>query len=200
MCLRYASYSASAAAVYLRVLKSAVIAAVAFGAKPAHADVSSWIYVGGGASHLSSPDLADSEQGVLQLDTGFGTSPQHPLVVGFAAKTMTHFGHGTDLGLALRTTTRGYSLGDWGAALDVGGLQRFWGPESTGLLSASVSLGLPWGFTLAATGASDWADTNSLVLTLGLDWARLTVHRTVGDRWWRNYRLPVADRDTALNR
>src|SRR5690606_21406994 len=138
MCLSYALYSASAAAVYPRVLTSAVIAIIAFGAKPAQADVSSWMYVGGGASQLSAPDAGDSQQAVLQLDTGFGTAPTNPLVLGFAAKTLTHFGQGTDLGLALRTTTRGYSLGDWGAALDLGGLQRFWGPESASLLAASL--------------------------------------------------------------
>lgn len=155
------------------------------------------MYVGGGVSHLSSPDLADTQQGVLQLDAGFGSSPTHPLVVGFAAKTLTHFSQGTDLGLALRGTTRGYSLGDWGAAIDAGGIQRFWGEQSVSLASASLSVGLPWGLTLAATGASDFSKTESVIVTLGIDWARLTVHRTVGDSWWRNYRLPVEDRDVA---
>jgi hypothetical protein len=163
------------------------------------ADVSSWVYVGAGAADLK---LESSAKGsvnpfALQLDAGFGTTPTNPLVIGFAAKTLTFIDHGTDLGLALRLTTPGYSRGDWGLALDLGGTQRFWGQTTTTLASTSLTFGLPWGVNLAATAGSDFGDNQSLVLTLGFDWARLTVHRTAGDAWWRNYRLPVADRDIA---
>lgn len=165
------------------------------------ADVSSWAYVGGGAADLR---LENSTNGsvnpvTLQLDAGFGTAPTTPLVVGFAAKTLTFFEHGTDVGLALRLTTLGYSVGDWGLALDLGATQRFWGQTAT-LASTSLTFGLPWGLNLAATAGSDFGDNQSLVLTLGFDWARLTVHRTAGDGWWRNYRLPVADRDDIARR
>lgn len=167
----------------------------------AHADVSSWAYVGGGAGNLSfgSPGQDTVTPAALQVDAGFGIAPTNPLVVGFAAKTLTFFEHGTDLGLALRLTTPGYSLGDWGLALDLGATQRFWG-QTTTLASTSLSFGLPWGLNLAATAGSDFGDNRSVVLTVGIDWARLTVHRTAGSDWWRNYRLPVADRDDIARR
>ncbi len=173
--------------------------AVVCGSSAAMADVSSWVYVGGGAADLQ---LSSAKAGsavnpfTLQLDAGFGTAPTNPLVVGFAAKTLTFVDYGTDIGLALRLTTPGYSLGTWGVALDLGGTQRFWG-QTTSLATTSLTFGLPWGVNLAATAGSDFGDNQSLVLTLGIDWARLTVHRTAGDGWWRNYRLPVADRDLA---
>lgn len=176
-------------------------AAVVCATSVAFADVSSWVYVGGGAADLQ---LQNGSSGsvnpfALQLDAGFGTAPTSPLVVGFAAKTLTFFEHGTDLGLALRLTTAGYSLGDWGLALDLGGTQRFWG-ETTTLASTSLTFGLPWGVNLAATAASNFGASQSLVLTVGFDWARFTVHRTAGESWWRNYRLPVADRDDVARR
>lgn len=161
------------------------------------ADVSSWIYVGAGAAQLDSPSVTRAQNPLtLQLDAGFGSAPTGPLVVGFAAKTWTYIDHGADVGLALRLTTPGYSLGNWGLALDLGATERFWG-QTTTLASSSLSFGLPWGLNLAATAASDFGDTQSLVLTLGFDWARFTVHRTSGERWWRNYRLPVPDNDVA---
>lgn len=170
-----------------------------FGAIPtARADVSSWIFVGGGAANLDLDEGIETVNPIaLQLDAGFGTAPTGPLVLGFAAKAWTFLDHGTDIGLAARLTTAGYSQGDWGLALDLGGTQRFWGDSVKTLPSTSLSLGLPWGLTLAATAASDFDATQSLVLTLGFDWARMTVHRTSGDSWWRNYRLPLADQEVS---
>lgn len=173
--------------------------AVVCASSVALADVSSWVYVGGGAADLKLSSLTTNSSVnpfALQLDAGFGTAPTGPLVVGFAVKSWTFLEHGTDLGLALRLTTPGYSLGDFGLALDLGATQRFW-EETATLASTSLTFGLPWGVNLAATAGSDFGDNQSLVLTLGFDWARLTVHRAAGDSWWRNYRLPVADRDLA---
>lgn len=165
----------------------------------ARADVSSWVFVGGGAADLRLPNASGAGSTnplALQIDTGFGSAPTGPLVVGFAAKSLTYFDHGTDVGLALRLTTPGYSLGTWGLAVDLGATQRFWGQSAT-LASTSLTFGLPWGVNLAATAGSDFGDTQSLVLAIGLDWARFTAHRTSGESWWRNYRLPIPDRDLA---
>ncbi len=159
----------------------------------AEADVASWMYVGGGVGRLTMPagsTTATSNRAALALDTGFGTNPLSPVVVGFTFKAFGYMDEGVDLGLALRGTTSGYSRGQWGVALDLGVMQRFWGQTAT-LPTATLSFGLPWGVTLAATGGSDFDATHSLGLTLGFDWARLTAHRASGESHWRNYRLPV---------
>lgn len=182
----------------LRSLSLGCALAVSSVSSVALADVSSWMFVGGGAADLRfSEDLPSQNPIALQLDAGFGSAATNPIVVGFAAKAWTFLDHGTDLGLALRLTTAGYSRGTWGVALDLGATQRFWGEFSKTLPSASLSIGLPWGLTLAATAGSNFADTQSAVLTLGVDWARLTAHRTAGNSWWRNYRLPLADEEVA---
>ncbi len=197
--LRYPGLSVTAARVSVsRYLSLGCGLAVLCASPVASADVSSWVFVGGGAAELRLSEGGEAVNPVaLQLDAGFGSAPTGPIVVGFAAKTWTFLDHGTDLGLALRLTTGGYSRGTWGLALDLGATQRFWGETSKTLPSTSLSLGLPWGLVLAATAASDFDNAQSVVLTLGFDWARLTVHRTSGDSWWRNYRLPLADQDVA---
>lgn len=162
----------------------------------AHADVASWIYVGGGVGRLTLPSGSASVSSLkpaIALDTGFGTEPLSPVVLGFVFKATGYVEEGLDLGLALRGTTSGYSRGQWGVALDLGVTQRFWGQTAT-LPTAGLSLGLPWGITLAATGGSDFDATHTVGLTLGFDWARLTAHRASGESQWKNYRLPIEER------
>jgi hypothetical protein len=90
-----------------------------FVSKNAHADVSSWMLVAGGAGNV--PTVAERRTlGTLQLDSGFGSSPQGDWVVGGLVRSLTFFDAGTDLGLLLRTSTGGFSRGQWGLALDVG--------------------------------------------------------------------------------
>lgn len=182
----------------LRSLSLGCALAISSVSSVAFADVSSWMFVGGGAADLRfSDDLPTQNPVALQLDAGFGSAATNPIVVGFAAKAWTFLDHGTDVGLALRLTTAGYSRGTWGVALDLGANQRFWGDASKTIPSASLSFGLPWGITLAASAGSNFSDVQSAVLTLGVDWARLTAHRTAGTSWWRNYRLPLADEEVA---
>ncbi len=119
-----------------------------------------------------------------------GTDPYSFLVFGGVAKTLTHFGGGTDLVLSQRTTTSGFSLGDWGVALDLGGYARFWGNDSQGFTGALIA-GAPWGVNLALVGAYGTNESQMLAFTLGIDWARFTAHRSSGGSWWKNYRLPL---------
>jgi hypothetical protein len=35
-------------------------------------------------------------------------------------------------------------------------------------------------------------DVQGFLGTIGIDFARLTVHRTSGQNWWPNYPLPIA--------
>jgi hypothetical protein len=84
-----------------------------------------------------------------------------------------------------RGATRGFVQGGFGLALDVGGYERLWGQKSSGGIAA-LSLGAPWGLTLSATGGMGTHDTRFASVTLGIDFARLTIYRTTGTRWFMN--------------
>jgi hypothetical protein len=153
----------------------------------ARADVSSWLFLGGGPSWLSQEKSAYELQPTLQLDAGIGTPTSSPAVVGVLARTSTHFGMGTDLALALRATTGGFSRGDWGVALDAGAYKRWWGMESSGPLT-SLHLGAPFGLQLSFNGALGTDDHRTFGVMFGVDFLRLTVHRLGGEQWWPNPR------------
>ena len=85
----------------------------------------------------------------------------------------------------LRTTTHGFVNGGWGAAIDLGGYQRWWGMGSTGGMGQLV-LGAPWGITLAVGGGRGSNDGEHMSVMLGIDLARLTVYRRTGTSWWTN--------------
>jgi len=151
----------------------------------ARADVSSWIFVGAGPSAIEMQDQGYEWQPSLQIETGLGSPPLGSVIFGGIGRLHTHFGSGTDLALLFRTASGGFVRGDWGAALDLGGYQRWWGRESTGGL-ASVVLGAPWGITASLTGGYGSNDARSVSLVLGLDFARLTVYRQSGQSYWLN--------------
>lgn len=160
--------------------------AAVFSAKTARADVSSWFFAGGGAATFDQKSSGSDTAGLMQLEAGMGTSPAHPFVVGGLLKTMTFFGHGTDLALVARVATRKFVLGDWGLALDAGGFERWWGPlGSSGGIGALV-LGGPVGIQATAFGEIGSGDMRAFGFTLGIDLMRMTVHRTTGLGHWTN--------------
>lgn len=122
----------------------------------------------------------------MSIQTGLGTDPARDLVLGGLFRTDTHFGLGTDLGLVFRASSGGYARGDFGLALDLGGYERFWQTHSSGGLAA-LSLGGPWGLVLSIHGQIGTNDTLGLGAIVGLDFARLTVHRTTGRNWFDTY-------------
>ena len=151
----------------------------------ARADVSSWAYVGGGMSSLKQQGLELKVDPTLAIETGVGTAPRHPLVVGGMFKLQALFGNGADLGVSLRLATRSFVTGNFGLALDAGPYQRFWGEGSTGG-QASLVLGAPWGITLSLGGGMGSNDARQFGATLGVDFARLTVYRLAGENWFPN--------------
>jgi hypothetical protein len=159
---------------------------VLFAPAKARADVSSWASVSAGPSFIDEGQGEGMKsQGALSLQAGMGTTPANFLVLGGLFHFETHFGRGTDLGILARLATRGYVLGDWGAAVDFGGYERFWGVGSEGGVGALV-LGAPWGLTLRGEGAFGTNDARSFGILLGVDFARLTVFRTSGTDWFPN--------------
>ena len=151
----------------------------------AHADVSSWAYVGSGPTSLQQQGLAQHIDTTLAIETGIGTAPKNPLVLGGMFKLHGLFGDGADLGLSLRLASQGFVTGRFGLALDAGPYRRFWGEGSTGG-QAAVVLGAPWGITLSLGGGMGTNDARLFGATLGVDFARLTVYRLAGENWFPN--------------
>jgi hypothetical protein len=85
----------------------------------------------------------------------------------------------------LRVASQGFVTGNFGVAFDAGPYQRFWGEGSTGG-HAAVVLGGPWGLTLQAFGGVGSRDARHYGLTMGVDFARLTVYRLSGQNWFPN--------------
>lgn len=168
-----------------RLAGLAAAGALLLSARVGRADVSSWLYVAPGSSWTKWGEEDSEQQLSLQIDTGLGTPPSGLVAVGGLFHLQTHFGRGTDLGLMLRTSTHGFNNGDWGAALDLGGYQRWWELGSTGYMGQLV-LGAPWGITLAAGAGRGTHEGQHVSVTLGIDLARLTVYRRTGETWWRN--------------
>jgi hypothetical protein len=151
----------------------------------ARADVSSWLFLGGGASWLDQQGQTAETQPMFQLDTGLGSPPRHAIIVGGLGRLQTHFGSGTDLGLALRIATHGFVNGGWGVALDPGLYQRWWGEGSTGF-NGMLALGAPWGVTLGLSASLGSDDARGFSGVIGIDLARLTIYRTSGTSYWKN--------------
>ena len=155
--------------------------------KPARADVSSWLLVGGGPSWISEQKSGYNVVPTLQFDAGLGTNPSRAIVLGILARSATHFGDGTDLGLAARLTTGGFSRGVFGLAIDGGLYRRWWGVGSWGPM-ASLHLGAPYGLQLTANVEIGTHDNKTFSALIGVDLLRLTVHRSPDDEWWPNPR------------
>ena len=123
----------------------------------------------------------------MQIDLGVGTPTSNPVVVGALARLSPYFGRGTDLSLAARIASRGFAVGDWGLALDAGGFERWWAQGSFGWL-ASLNIGAPYGFTVAANVSFGTNDNRTFATIVGIDLLRLTVYRLGGESFWYNPR------------
>ena len=154
-------------------------------ARTAHADVSSWVFVGGGVSQLAQNTLPSQTVGSMRIHFGMGTDPSHPLVLGGLFSWEPHFGYGSDISQMLRLATRGYVNGGLGLALDVGPYERFWGEGSVGG-AGTLWLGAPWGVSLGLGGSVGSHDARSFSAILGIDFARLTVYRNTGTSLFMN--------------
>ena len=150
-----------------RLLAAAALACVPLAwASPARADVSSWMSAAAGPIRWKQGDADYTVAPALQ------------------------FGSGTDLGVLLRGTTRGFQEGGFGLALDAGGYARFWDENSYGFLG-SLTVGAPFGLTLTLQGALGTHSAVALGGVLGIDFLRLTVYRkTMTDIWPNPYSSP----------
>jgi hypothetical protein len=150
----------------------------------ARADVSSWLFAGGGVG-LRDYSGARTAAPAMELDTGIGSSPGEAIAVGGLIKLNTRFGQGSDFGLYLRTATGGYVRGAWGVAIDLGGLSRFEEGTHRGY-GGTLSLGAPWGVTVNLDATRDNQDRNVFLAVVGIDFARFSVYRSIGTSWFPN--------------
>ena len=97
-----------------RLLQVATISMVMMGAGSAHADVSSWLFVGGGAHWLSEQKSGYEIAPAMQLDLGLGTPPSGPVSLDLTLRS--RFWSGTDLP-CVAGHTREFSSGGFGLAL-----------------------------------------------------------------------------------
>jgi hypothetical protein len=168
-------------------VSAAALSAALLHASPAAAQASSWLFVGGGAGMVDQgqPGVARETRPALQLDTGLGSTATQPLVVGALFRAQAYFNSGIDLAVVARAVSRGFARGEFGIGLDVGAYQRWWGPDSTGVIGNLV-LGGPWGLTLLGGATLGSGDQKLYFASLGVDLARLTVHRHSGLDWFAN--------------
>ncbi|WP_394831912.1 hypothetical protein LVJ94_35890 [Pendulispora rubella] len=168
--------------------------ALASAPKVAKADVTSWFALGGGFG-LQRDGAADSfdRAGTFNASFGVGTSSNASVVVGGIARSVTYFSLGTDLGIAARITSGGFSRGDWGLAFDAGVAGRLWkdGDHGRTPLQAVVTLGMPWGPQLAVgaqfLSLAGNTGTAGGFVALEIDLLRLTVMRKgKTDSYWFN--------------
>lgn len=177
------------------VVRCAVAVCVALAvARPARAEMSSWLYLGVGGAGLSG-NRVSSPRVAMQLDTGLGSSPHRAIVVGPGVRMQPYIGDAVDFSSYLRVATQGYVLGHLGAALDGGAYARTGGARSHGFLG-TLNVGLPWGVVVSGSYSQGSEDARALTVTLGVDFLRLTVFRTSGEGAWPNvnpaYRPPPA--------
>jgi len=150
----------------------------------ARADVSGWTHFGAGVLSWQ----AENTDGflispVISLDVGLGTADDAPFIIGGMFHVQPVVENGADLALLVRFATRGFQCEWFGFAIDAGPYQRFWGAKSTGGMIQG-SLGGPLGLQLSLLGQFGSGDAIAFGGTLGIDFARLTLHRRHLTDWW----------------
>lgn len=165
---------------------TAVLAAPA----PARADASTWVFLGGGAlMWKQSHDQSFNPGGTMVIDGGVGTTPDAPVIFGGLMRVQPIFNGGVDVSLLTRVATRGFQIGGFGVAVDLGFYGRAWGSQSIGF-HGSASLGLPLGFTLMVQTLTGTDKAISVGAVAGLDLLRLTLYRQTLLKWWQNPSSP----------
>jgi hypothetical protein len=170
-------------------------------ARPALADPTTWLALGGGLSlDHSTVTKATNFDPAFSATMGVGTSPVHSWVIGGVFRSLSRFNEGGDISLALRVTTGSFSRGDWGFGFDLGPGLRLWGNNAFGTfpLEGVVLLGAPWGFQVSL--GADIVNLEGTPSSLGgyavieFDLLRFTLNRQGStDAYWKNP-LPLGGR------
>lgn len=180
------------------LLGAATMASLLTFGSTAQADPSGWLHFGSGVYGWSMQSLDEREYSPsLTIDVGVGSDSDAPFIVGGLFRLQPVIEYGTDVSWIVRGATRGFQSEWFGFAVDVGPYVRGWGDGSAGL-SWQGLLGGPLGLQLAALGSYGSNEASAFGATLGIDLARLTVHRKHLFDWWPNPR-PVEKLDERQN-
>lgn len=182
-----------------RLLLPSIAATIAAGAAlafpaVANAEPSAWVSVNGGAAGLQQTGGDFHFRGMMSFDAGIGSSPLNKFIVGAIFRVTPMIEEGTDLSLSLRGATRGFQVGDWGIAVDVGPYLRTWGVGSVpnvGFVGGVVAGG-PVGLQLSVFGHYGMEESAGVNFTFGIDLLRLTVFRESFLDYWPNPMTPRA--------
>jgi hypothetical protein len=156
--------------------------------RAAHAEPSAWVALGGGVlawQDKLTPDFRIDP--TMRIEAGIGIPDRFPVIVGglFRISPMLSSNTGADMAWLARACTRGFQVGGFGIAADVGGYVRAWGKTSQGF-EGSLSFGAPLGF---AASFNVMAGSNDLLAfggTVSIDILRLTLYRKTFLNWWPN--------------
>ncbi len=179
---------------FLFLVAFVAISSVLFVPTVARADVTSWLAVGGGygVQRSIAGDRMDRAS-IFTYSVGVGSSPRADWVFGGIFRMTPFLSLGTDLSLAARATTGGFSRGQWGMALDAGVVARWWhnGDYGEYPIRVMVTGGAPWGLQLAlgadVASATGGNPARGFFGVLEIDLLRLTVMRQgATDAWWKN--------------
>lgn len=163
-------------------------AAVLLWTTGATAEPTAWAQLGGGATYWQMASSEDYELSPsMSIDAGLGSDGTAPFIVGGLFRLQPIIGHGTDVSWLVRGATQGFQSGWFGFAVDAGPYVRGWGDGSAGIMGQGL-LGGPFGLQLAVLGGYGSNEAATFGVTLGLDLARLTVHRQHLLDWWPNPR------------
>ena len=175
-------------------LGSCLAGAVLTTATPARSEPSGWAQFGSGATYWQMGTAEGFKLSPsLTIDAGLGSDSAAPFIVGGLFRLQPIIGHGTDVSWIVRGATRGFQSEWFGFAVDAGPYVRGWGDGSAGVMGQGL-LGGPLGLQLAVLGGYGTNDAATFGVTLGLDLARLMVHRKHLLNWWPNPR-PVETLD-----
>lgn len=161
---------------------------------------SAWSAMGGGVVGWKQgtrfPDFR--ADGSLVFEAGVGTPVRYPVIVGglFRVTPLLASATGADMAWLVRVCTRGYQVGGFGVAADVGVYARTWGTPSQGF-AGTLSFGAPLGFNVSFNASAGSDDLLAFGGTVSLDLLRLTLFREILLDWWPNpevntRRLPQA--------
>lgn len=180
------------------LLPSAALAAtalsVALPPAEATAEPSAWVSVNGGATGLQQAGEDFRFRGSMSFDAGLGSSPANKFIFGALFRVTPVIEEGTDLALCLRGATRGFQVGNFGIAVDVGPYLRTWGLgalPNVGFVGGVV-LGGPVGLQLSVFGHYGMQESAGIQMALGIDLLRLTVFRESFLEYWPNPMTPGA--------
>ncbi len=176
----------------MRLAPFLVIPLVLLAAPSAHAEVTAWVAASGGTTFLTTNESEVRVRGSMAFDGGIGSSPADDYIVGSFFRVAPIVAEGTDMMFFLRGATRGFQVGDFGLAVDLGGFVRVFDPALPGGgFIGEVVVGAPLGLQLALSGHAGTEKSYGGSAVLGLDFLRLTIYRQSLTEWWPNPLSPT---------